>query len=319
MADIFNATNASIGTSPVSLNVIHYVAIVLYFTFGVITVLENLVLLLAMHRAKLLEMGGILIAHYAVADILTGLLNVFYLPWSILYQDQFMPAYIPGFLLGYVEYSRKMFIAFMAATRFYVIVYPFSARRVMSRLWYTKSAFITWFVSAIVCIPYWTCACLYFDPARCKWSWRTDTRYWTSKYGAIINSLVTIVILCTYPVCFYKLIRNKNIRNQKLSPNRKNDAPHRPFVFHREQTLLYLFAFNSLVYMLFWIPIYLFELWRVSITYNYGLYQETMRSILISYYPIAYCIFNRNIRLAVNNLFKRRKSSTDSQIRVLCK
>lgn len=59
---------------------------------------------------------------------------------------------------------------------------------------------------------------------------------------------------------------------------------------------------DAVTYMLFTIPIYMFELFRVQIPY-YGVFKESVKGVLTSYTPIMYSVLNKNIRHAIYGLF----------------
>lgn len=296
-----NSSNASIATvEKLSLSTIHIVAIICYFIYGFIAALGNIVMILSMVKSRLTQYGGFLtLAHYAATDIISGSLNIIYLPVAIVYQKNLIPSFLPGFVLIFGEFSRKMFIVFMATTKFTAIMFPLSARRIMSRSWYRKAIFVTWVCCIISSLPFWICKSIYFDPVNYKWATIAATRNVTSIYGSIINLTVTVIILTTYPVCFYKLFKSNAFWNS----NQIDGASHvqnRQSINYRERSLLYIFALNSVIFLLYWIPIYLFELWKLQMPY-YGFFKETIRGIQIAYNPIVYYILNRHIRSAINN------------------
>lgn len=313
-----NFSNFSRDTNT-KLSLIHDVATVLYFIYGLTAVVGNIILIVGMSKAKLLQYGGFLtLAHYAITDIISGSINILYLPWTIILQNTLMPAWIPGLVLTFGEFSRKVFIVFMAGTKFWAIVSPLSARSVMSVSWYKKAMCITWIASCLASMPFWITRCMYFDPVNYKWASRTETRQITSVYGATVNVLVTLIILTTYPVCFYKLMRHNHYWKSSADSDNStcSSTANRNQITSRERKLLYLFALNAVIFMLYWIPIYLFELFKIPIPF-YGLLKESIRGIQTAYNPIAYWILNKNIRIAMNSLFCCKDMKLDNNLRTL--
>lgn len=284
---------------------VHYVAICLYTIYGFVAIVGNVVLIIAMARARLLQTGGYLtLAHFAVTDVITGLSIILFLPWSILLQRNIFPDFLPGLLLSYGAFSRKVFMAFMAGVMFCSILFPFSARRFMSLGWYHKALILTWVISCFVSLPYWIGRGHYVDPANYRWG--MNVRNFTPIYGLSVNFTVTAIILFVYPLCFFKIIQSNGHRQELQCGRGSSGSVTCSVITNRERLLLLLFTLNSVIFILYWIPIYLCEFFDLTVPY-YSLWKETMRGILISYTPFAYCIIHKGIREAIVNLILCQK------------
>lgn len=294
-----NVTNLNTSESKVLPN-IDIIASVIYFIFGVTSIIGNVIVSVAMYKAHLLKSGGYLIlVHYSITDITTAILLVFYMPLAIFLQETLGPSFVYGFVLTFAETSSKLFILLMAFTRFYSIMFPLKARGLMGLHWYKKTINIIWITSIIFCIPLWVGKSNCFDPTTYHWIFNDVSLKWVTIYGAIFNISVTLVILTAYPICFLKLIKVGNIWNDQGSVNRRQSVSLQNS--HKERNFLYLFCINGIIFVLYWLPAYLVGLWNVDIP-NVALLEEFMRCIEVSYNPFLYFCINSNIRCAVKNL-----------------
>lgn len=272
---------------------------VTFFLFGFSSIFGNILIIVSLCRGKLLNYGGYYtLIHYAITDMITGLLDLIYMPLATLLSSGFKLSFILGFVLAFGEYSRKMFIAFMALTKFFSILFPLKARTIMHLQWYKKTTVITWILSIIISVPLWFQKSFYFDSCTYHWAFNEETLLFTSCYGIFINVTVTVIIVITYPLCFFKICKSTSTWNNISSGCRRQSLNLQ--TSRTESKILCLFVLNSFIFVLYWLPVYLFELWNVHIP-NYALFQECMRGILISYNPVVYVLLNSNIRRAVKN------------------
>lgn len=297
----FNSTNSSIenGRDPAQ-----YLAVILYFSYGIAAVIFNTILIVSLAKASLLDHGGFLsLAHYASTDLFDGLLNMFYSPWSVLYQRQFIYAYLPGMVLMLGEVSRKVFMVFIAGTNIYAVKYPYAARSTMTIAWYRRALLCTWIVSVMFAMPFWATRSMYLNYTKYIWEAYPGMLKFKTDYGFIINLIPTIIILICYPTCFYILIKG-NIRWKNSSEtnykNHHNGSFSRQIMTSRERALMYIFALNAIIFMIYWIPIYLFEFMNLTFK-HYGIMKETFRGVLHCYSPVLYWTMNGNIRSAINS------------------
>lgn len=294
----YNLTNA---TS--HLTTVHYVAIPLYFTFGIVSLIGNIILILAMYRENLLNYGGYLtLAHSAGPDLIFGSLNVFYVPWAILLQsDLITPNYIPGLFINLALYAKKVFLVFMACTKFCAVVFPYRARGIMTITWYKRSLCIVWLISAFIALPLWIIHSGYVDYVNYKWTWSQEHRLFAATYWAVTNFVAIIIFIISYPVCFYKLRKHNLIWSHIRSTD---DISRTPILGFREKSILYIFVVDAVVFTIWCVPPYLFELGNIKIPY-FGLIKEISRGLLMCYSPIVYWLLNKNIRHAINKFLCR--------------
>lgn len=290
-----------------NLSDLQIVAICCYLFLGCLSLFGNIVFITAMAKCNLVKSGGYLtVVHYAITDIISGLLDATYMPVSIMFQDTFVPAYVPALFMVFAEMSRKSFLLFMALTRFYSIMFPIGARLTMTLSWYKKMLALTWLISIFICTPLWIGKCFYFDPCSYRFRFNTRTKSWHSIYTFAYNLLVTLLIITTYPTCFC-MLRRKNYLWKIGSYSGMQSIPGSSTrSFHskaKEKCIFYLFFMNSVIFILYWLPIYLFEMWQISFP-NYGLIKEIIRGIQISYNPYAYYWVNKSIRRATNKLLR---------------
>lgn len=311
-----------------SLSETQIIAICFYSVLGCLSLFGNTILILAMNRCSLIRCGGYLtVVHYAVTDILSGLLTGLYMPISVYFQDTFVPQFVSGFLLVFAEFSRKVLLLFMAVTRFYSIVFPMSARLRMTIPWYKKALASCWLVTIIVCTPFWVGRCFYFDPCQYRFRFNPKTKPWHSIYSFMINFVVTCVILTTYPICFCILKRKNYLWKigsysgvQCLPGTGASNSARTNNSKSKEKSIFYLFFMNSFIFIIYWLPIYLFEFWQISVP-HYGLVKEIIRGVQISYNPFAYYWVNKSIRRSVNQFiccknnskFERKQSHSNEE------
>lgn len=296
-----------------SLSSIQIIASVIFLFFGIISIAGNIIFCVAMYQAKLLRSGGYLIlVHYAITDIMTGCLEVFYMPLSVLLQQTLGPAFIYGFVLTFDEMASKLFIIFMAFTRFYSIMFPLRARSLMHISWYKTCMWIIWTSSIVLSIPLWVGKSQCFEPCSYHWKFNVNSQKWVLIYGAIFNLGASIVIIVVYPICFYKMIKTSILWNGTgPSASRRQSVSLQNS--HREMKVLILFFVNGIIFILYWLPVYLVNLWHIQIP-NIALFEEIMRCIEVSYNPFLYVSINPHIRCAVKKLLCRRWCVDNSSV-----
>lgn len=278
------------------------IATFMFFLFGFVSVFGNSLMIISMYKSKMLLYGGYYtLIHYAITDIISGLLDLIYLPLAILMKSSFRLSFVMGFVLVFGEFSRKLFIVFMAMTKFYSIMFPLLARRSMYLAWYKNAIKIIWCLSVLSCLPFWIGRSIYFDACTFYWSFNERTLIMTSIYGLTFNISVTIIITVVYPACFVKVLRTSRTWNSPNSTCRRQSINLQNF--HQERKIFCLFFLNSCTFVIYWLPIYLFELFHVHLA-HYAILQEITRGIQISYNPLVYICINSNIRKAVKNIFQ---------------
>lgn len=184
----------------------------------------------------------------------------------------------------------------MAGVTFWSVVFPLSARQYMSLHWYRKALTLIWLTSCLISIPYWIGNGHYSDFKNYRWS--LNTANFAPKYGLATNIIVTVVILLVYPFCVWKLLKRRSISHH----------PENNLILTRSYiTLITLFAISSVIFVLYWIPIYTCELFEKSVPY-YGIWKETMRGILINYSIFVYCLIHKGIRLSVVSFIRGKNN-----------
>lgn len=192
-----------------------------------------------MSKSKLLHIRGYLtLAHFAVCDIITGLITFVELPWSILLQKPIFPKVFPaGLILTYGVFSRKTFMVFMAGVTFWSVVFPLSARQYMPLHWYRKALTLIWLTSCLISIPYWIGNGHYSDFKNYRWS--LNTANFAPKYGLATNIIVTVVILLVYQFCVWKLLKRRSISHHREN----NLILTRSYIMMTDNVICYQFGY----------------------------------------------------------------------------
>lgn len=284
---------------------IKYTTASLYIFCPLISLIGNFVIILSINRVKLLRFGGYYtLAHYAFLDVIFSTISLIFILWTILFHRSEILELIFNFGFIGLGMSRKMFILFMALTKFYCVAFPMNARRIMCLSWYKKVIGLVWIFGITLSIPMVILQKFVFD--RCTYSWilKDGSSSFTWIYGLIINSVVTLVIIIVYPYCFWKIRKTSVHWERRLSSGRYCQSN----TVNSERKILFLFFIDACVFVFCWSPFYLFQFLDFSNSIKRILH-KFFRCAQLAYSPFLYVCFNSHIRRGVMVLFRIRSEN----------
>ncbi len=287
-----------------SLTKLDYFSVYNQLVFGFIAFLGNTVLLIAMKRQGLFENPGYLtLAHFSVCDFLNAFVAVFYTPFAIITKSTHIMYLGMGFVLVVAEFSRKVFIVFMSISRFWVIVFPISGKLNFDLRLTKKYLIVVWAMCVAVSMPFLITVSACFFPQRNKWGYCPWGPGWLSTLGLAINFVASGLMICLYPLCFYKIVKqSRQFERQQASPGPPEEDEGR--IPTKEKNILYIFCITAVVFTLSWLPSYYFYVVGYKLPFASEMY-EFMRGVQTAYNPFMYYLCNPSIKAAVKGVFKK--------------